>query len=136
MCASVPPLLDKAEKWLHVKDDPHYSFVWIMYVVNQLASIEAVMNGEAPGREVIHQALDVVQHARTERMARQLDPLPRGEIAEHGLPFSFQLLGKVPQQLPRRRNVGEVKLVQQEQPHVYSDLSLIRRVETLSAGLP
>jgi polymorphic toxin system nucleotidyltransferase-like protein len=55
--ASVTPTLDKAEKWLYVKNDPHYSFVWIMYVVNELARVEVVLNGEAPGREVIHQAL-------------------------------------------------------------------------------
>jgi predicted nucleotidyltransferase len=57
VAANVPPTLDKAEKWLYVKDDPHYSFVWLMYVVNELARIEVVLNGEAPGREVIHQAL-------------------------------------------------------------------------------
>ncbi|MEM7131659.1 MAG: nucleotidyltransferase domain-containing protein [Chloroflexota bacterium] len=55
--AGIPSLLDKCEKWLYAKDDPEYSFVWIMYVVNGLARIEVVMNGEAPGREVIHQAL-------------------------------------------------------------------------------
>jgi predicted nucleotidyltransferase len=53
----VPPLLDKAEKWFYVKDDLHYSFVWIMYAVNELARVEVVLNGRAPGREVIHQAL-------------------------------------------------------------------------------
>jgi hypothetical protein len=57
VAAEVIPTLDKAEKWFYVKDDMHYSFVWIMYVVNQLARVEVVLNGEAPGREVIHQAL-------------------------------------------------------------------------------
>lgn len=55
--SGVPALLDKAEKWLYVKDDPEYSFVWILYVVNSLARIEVIWNGEAPGREVIHQAM-------------------------------------------------------------------------------
>ena len=53
------PLLDKAEKWLYVKRDPYYSLVWIMYVVNQLASVEMIQHGRAPGREVIHKALAV-----------------------------------------------------------------------------
>ena len=57
VASSLPPLLDKAEKWLTVKEDVRYSFVWIMYVVNNLARVEVVLNGEAPGREVIHQAL-------------------------------------------------------------------------------
>ncbi len=57
VASGVVPTLDKAEKWLYVKDDPHYSFVWTMYAVNELARVEVVLNGEAPGREVIHQAL-------------------------------------------------------------------------------
>jgi hypothetical protein len=56
--ADVVPMLDKAEKWLVVKDDPAYSFVWLLYVVNNLARVEVVLNGRAPGREVIHQALE------------------------------------------------------------------------------
>ncbi len=57
VAAWVPPVLDKAEKWFYVKNDLNYSFLWLMYVVNQLARVEVVLNGEAPGREVIHQAL-------------------------------------------------------------------------------
>jgi hypothetical protein len=56
VCAVIPTL-DKAEKWLYVKDDPQYSLVWTLYTVNALARVEVVRNGEAPGREVIHQAL-------------------------------------------------------------------------------
>jgi predicted nucleotidyltransferase len=55
-CAAIP-ILDKAEKWFYVKDDPHYSLVWILDTVNALARVEVVLNGEAPGREVIYQAL-------------------------------------------------------------------------------
>ena len=55
--ASIPYLLRKAEKWLVVRQDVHYSFLWTMFVVNALASVEVISNGEAPGREVIHQAL-------------------------------------------------------------------------------
>ncbi len=49
--------LAKAEKWFYIKEDVYYSFVWIMHTVNVLAQVEVVLNGEAPSREVIHQAL-------------------------------------------------------------------------------
>jgi predicted nucleotidyltransferase len=57
VAAWVPPLLDKAEKWFYVRGDLHYCFLWLMHVVNELARVEVVLNGEAPGREVIQQAL-------------------------------------------------------------------------------
>ena len=57
VASGVIPTLDKAEKWFYVKDDMHYSFVWTLYAVNELARVEVVLNGEAPGREVIHQAI-------------------------------------------------------------------------------
>ncbi len=50
-------MLDKAEKWAYVKDDLDYSFMWIMHVVNQLARIEVVWQGDVPGREALDQAL-------------------------------------------------------------------------------
>lgn len=49
--------LTKAQKWLHVKRDPAYSYVWILYVVNDLAAIEVLLHDEVPGREVVHQAM-------------------------------------------------------------------------------
>ncbi len=55
--AAVPPSLYKAEKWFYAKNDLNYSFLWLLYVVNELARVEVVLNGEVPGREVIHQAL-------------------------------------------------------------------------------
>jgi hypothetical protein len=55
--AQLPWSLDKAEKWFYVRRDLHYCFMWLMFVVNNLARIEVVLNGEAPEREVIHQAL-------------------------------------------------------------------------------
>jgi predicted nucleotidyltransferase len=55
--AAVPYYLEKAEKWLYVKDDVNYCFLWILYAVNNLARVEVVLNGKAPGREVIDQAL-------------------------------------------------------------------------------
>lgn len=55
--SSVPALLDKVEKWLYVKHDPQYSVVWLLRVANELARIEVIWQGEAPGREVLDQAL-------------------------------------------------------------------------------
>jgi predicted nucleotidyltransferase len=53
----VLPALTKAEKWLHVKQDADYSFLWIMKCVDGLASIETLLQGEITGREVVQQAL-------------------------------------------------------------------------------
>ncbi|HEV7216728.1 MAG TPA: nucleotidyltransferase domain-containing protein [Chloroflexota bacterium] len=49
--------LTKAEKWLAVKGDVEYSFLWIMYTIYDLAKIEVLLHDEAPGREVMAQAL-------------------------------------------------------------------------------
>ena len=48
----------KAEKWFHLKKDYHYSFLWITYVVDRLAAVEILLHDEAPGREVVYQALE------------------------------------------------------------------------------
>ncbi|HZT44003.1 MAG TPA: sigma-70 family RNA polymerase sigma factor [Chthonomonadaceae bacterium] len=50
-------LLAKAEKWLFVKHDVSYSFLWTLYAVNSLARIETLIHSEVTAREVIHQAL-------------------------------------------------------------------------------
>jgi uncharacterized protein len=55
--ASVLPSLTKAEKWLAVKGDVEYSFLWIMNTINGLATIEVLLHDEVPGREVMAQAL-------------------------------------------------------------------------------
>ncbi|NKB70820.1 MAG: hypothetical protein GKR89_27430 [Candidatus Latescibacteria bacterium] len=49
--------LAKAQKWYKIRKDYDYSFLWLLNVADQLASIECILNGHAPGREVIHQAL-------------------------------------------------------------------------------
>lgn len=51
------PSLNKAEKYFHLKKDYEYSFWWLMQVVRDLASIQVILHNEAPGREVVHQAL-------------------------------------------------------------------------------
>lgn len=53
----VVPALTKAEKWLVVKRDPAYSFLWLMYLIGSLARIEVALQGEIAGREVVQQAM-------------------------------------------------------------------------------
>jgi predicted nucleotidyltransferase len=55
--ALVPYFIDKTTKWLTVKQDPNYAFLWLMFAVNALAKVEVILNGEAPGREALDQAL-------------------------------------------------------------------------------
>jgi hypothetical protein len=49
--------LAKAEKWYHVKQDSTYSAFWLIKMVDLLAQIEVVMNGEVPMREAVQQAI-------------------------------------------------------------------------------
>jgi predicted nucleotidyltransferase len=53
----VLPILAKAEKWLYVKNDPAYSFLWLMYMIDGLATIEVLLHSEITGREVVQQAM-------------------------------------------------------------------------------
>jgi hypothetical protein len=55
---NVLPALAKAEKWLYVKNDPAYSFLWLMYMLNSLATIEVLQHNEIAGREVVQQAMN------------------------------------------------------------------------------
>ena len=49
--------LTKAAKWYHVRGDLDYTFVWLMYSLQQLATVEVLLHGQVPGREVIPLAL-------------------------------------------------------------------------------
>lgn len=51
--------LAKAEKWCYVKNDPDYSFIYILYVVQDLAKIEVFQNQQIPDKKPIHQALEL-----------------------------------------------------------------------------
>ena len=53
---SIFALLTKAEKWFYLKKDFNYSFLYIMFVVEQLARVETTMHGEVPKRKAIYQA--------------------------------------------------------------------------------
>ncbi|CAN5454762.1 hypothetical protein BH10CHL1_BH10CHL1_06180 [soil metagenome] len=51
--------LTKAEKWLCTRKDVAYSFLWIMYTIQNLATIEVLLNNQVTRREVIQQALKI-----------------------------------------------------------------------------
>ena len=55
--ANVAAILAKAEKWLHLKRDMDYTFLYLMYAVREVARIEILLHGETPRRKVIYQAL-------------------------------------------------------------------------------
>lgn len=50
-------IIVKAEKWFHIKQDIDYTFLYLTYLVRELARIEVLMHGETPKRKVIYQAL-------------------------------------------------------------------------------
>ena len=49
-------LLTKAEKWFYIKKDFNYSFLYIMFVVQQLARVETIRHRNVPERKAIYQA--------------------------------------------------------------------------------
>jgi hypothetical protein len=57
VASSVLPCIAKAEKWFHVRRDYAYCCFWILKCVDALASVEVLLHGEVPAREVVQQAL-------------------------------------------------------------------------------
>ena len=55
--AGTTAILAKAEKWLHLKHDVDYTFLYLTYAVRELARIEVLKHGETPRRKPIYQAL-------------------------------------------------------------------------------
>ena len=55
--AGVTAILAKAEKWLHLKHDLDYTFLYLKYAMRELGRIEVLKHGETPRRKVIYQAL-------------------------------------------------------------------------------
>lgn len=53
------PGLTKAQKWIRVKRDYRYAFLWIMRMIDGLATIAVVEHGGNPSREVVQRALVV-----------------------------------------------------------------------------
>ena len=56
--AMATTIIAKAEKWLHLKQDINYTFLYLTYLARELARIETLMHGETPRRKVIYQALE------------------------------------------------------------------------------
>jgi len=57
VASNLLPALTKAQKWFYAKRDYDYCFHWILKCVDSLSSIELLLHGEVPSREVIHRAL-------------------------------------------------------------------------------
>lgn len=55
--SAIPYFIDKATKWLTIKEDVDYCFLWLMFAVNALAKVDVILNGIVPGREALDQAL-------------------------------------------------------------------------------
>jgi len=55
--ATVVGDLEKAEKFLLIRGDVAQSYLFVMRLLDPLAQIVVLMNGEVPGREVIEQAM-------------------------------------------------------------------------------
>jgi len=51
--------LEKAEKFLVTKNDVAQSYLFISRLLDHLAQVEVLLNGQIPGREVIEQALEL-----------------------------------------------------------------------------
>ena len=49
--------LEKAEKFLFLKNDIAQSYLFVTRLLDNLAQVEVLLNGEVPGREVIEQAI-------------------------------------------------------------------------------
>ncbi|MDE0425927.1 MAG: hypothetical protein OXN25_13785 [Candidatus Poribacteria bacterium] len=81
--ANVTGILAKAEKWLHLKHDIDYTFLYLKYAITNLARIEVLKHGETPRRKVIYQArkhnpdffnavfIDLIDKPKTEVMLRE-----------------------------------------------------------------
>lgn len=56
--AEMTAVLTKAEKWLHLKRDVDYTFLYLKYAIRALARIEVFKHNETPRRKAIYQALN------------------------------------------------------------------------------
>lgn len=81
--AGTTAILAKAEKWLHLKRDIDYTFLYLKYAIRELARIEVLKHGETPRRKAIYQALkynpsffnavfvDLIDNPKNEAMLRE-----------------------------------------------------------------
>ena len=84
--ADATAALAKTEKWFHLKRDMDYTFLYITYLVRELARIEVLMHGETPRRKVIYQALkhnpDFFKAVFTDLIDKPKDAAMLGEVIE------------------------------------------------------
>ena len=84
--AEVTAALAKTEKWFHLKRDMDYTFLYITYLVRELARIEVLMHGETPRRKAIYQALkhnpDFFKAVFTDLIDKPKDAAMLGEVLE------------------------------------------------------
>ena len=84
--AEATAALAKTEKWFHLKRDMDYTFLYITYLVRELARIEVLMQGETPRRKVIYQALkhnpDFFKAVFTDLIDKPKDAAMLGEVIE------------------------------------------------------
>ena len=81
--AGTTAILAKAEKWLYLKHDIDYTFLYLKYAIRELARIEVFKHGETPRRKVIYQArkhnpsffnavfIDLIDKPKDESMLRE-----------------------------------------------------------------
>ena len=84
--AEATAALAKVEKWFHLKRDMDYTFLYITYLVRELAQIEVLMHGETPRRKAIYQALkhnpDFFKAVFTDLIDQPKDAAMLGEVIE------------------------------------------------------
>ena len=84
--ADATAALAKVEKWFHLKRDMDYTFLYITYLVRELARIEVLMHGETPRRKVIYQAVkhnpDFFKAVFTDLIDQPKDAAMLGEVIE------------------------------------------------------
>jgi len=84
--AEATAALAKAEKWFHLKRDMDYTFLYITYLVRELARIEVLMHGETPRRKAIYQAFkhnpDFFKAVFTDLIDKPKDEAMLGEVIE------------------------------------------------------
>ena len=84
--ADATAALAKTEKWFHLKRDMDYTFLYITYLVRELARIEVLMHGETPRRKAIYQALkhnpDFFKAVFTDLIDKPKDEAMLGEVIE------------------------------------------------------
>jgi hypothetical protein len=103
-------VLTKAQKWLYVKQDTAYSFLWHMLLVNHLAQIETMLNGEVTGREVLQQAMrhnpaffqrvyfEVIDRPKTPELMREVLLADEGYLLERSAALFRPLLDYLAEQ--------------------------------------